>query len=226
MEQPPREVSASAALAALAALAEPTRRRVYDVVVSERRGLTRDEVAHAVGLPRNTAAFHLDRLTAEGLLAVTFERRTGRVGPGAGRPSKVYARSSQTVSVSVPSRHYEIIADLLAAAVEECESSGAPVRAVLERRAWQYGHDLDVVGMEAALTAYGYEPFDEDGAIALANCPFHHLSTRHTDLVCSMNLRLLEGLLDRAGERSLQARPAPVPGRCCVRLEPADRDRD
>ena len=74
-------------LNAVAALAEPTRRRVYDVVVGARRGLTRDEVAESVGLPRNTVAFHLDRLTEEGLLTATFERRTGRSGPGAGRLS-------------------------------------------------------------------------------------------------------------------------------------------
>ena len=97
--------AASADLNAVAALAEPTRRRVYEVVVGARRGLTRDEVAETVGLPRNTVAVHLDRLTEEGLLTATFERRTGRSGPGAGRPAKIYERATQDVAVSLPPRH-------------------------------------------------------------------------------------------------------------------------
>ena len=103
------EVTAAvtADLNAVAALAEPTRRRVYDVVVAARRGLTRDEVAEAVDLARNTAAFHLDRLAEEGLLTATFERRTGRSGPGAGRPAKIYTRAAQDVAVSLPPRHYD-----------------------------------------------------------------------------------------------------------------------
>jgi predicted ArsR family transcriptional regulator len=209
------------AVGALAALAEPTRRRVYEHVVAARRGLTRDEVAEAVGLPRNTAAFHLDRLTEEGLLEATFERRTGRSGPGAGRPSKIYARAAQDLSVSLPPRRYDLAGELLAAAVEESERSGEPVRACLDRQAWNRGQDLAGSGLGAALARLGYEPYDEaDGSIGLANCPFHTLSTRHAALVCGMNLRLMEGLVDGAGEVGVQARLDPGPHRCCVRLRP------
>lgn len=212
-------------VSAVAALAEPTRSRVYDVVVEARRGLTRDEVADSVGLPRNTAAFHLDRLTEEGLLEATFERRTGRSGPGAGRPSKIYARAAGDVAVSLPPRHYDLAGELLASAVEESERTGEPVRTCLERLARDRGQQLASDGLDTALTRCGYEPFEEDGAIALANCPFHELSTRHTALVCGMNLCLMEGLLEGAGERDLSARLDPAPGRCCVRLEPRNNDR-
>ncbi len=207
-------------VSAVAALAEPTRRRVYDVVIEARRGLTRDEVAESTGLPRNTAAFHLDRLADEGLLDATFERRTGRSGPGAGRPSKIYARSTQDVAVSLPPRHYDLAGELLASAVEESERSGEPVRTCLERQARIRGQELAAVGLATALTQCGYEPFEDDGSIALANCPFHELSTRHTALVCGMNLCLMEGLLEGADEAALTARLDPGPGRCCVRLEP------
>src|SRR3954465_4235620 len=82
----------SAQVAAVAALAEPTRRRLYEYVVRRPHPVSRDDVAGALGLPRPTAAFHLDRLVADGLLDVHYERRTGRTGPGAGRPAKLYRR--------------------------------------------------------------------------------------------------------------------------------------
>ncbi|MGW4107219.1 transcriptional regulator, partial [Streptomyces sp. NPDC004976] len=51
-------------IAAIAALGEPTRRRLYDYVVGRRHPVGRDEAAEALGLARQTAAFHLDRLAA------------------------------------------------------------------------------------------------------------------------------------------------------------------
>ena len=70
------------------------------------------------------------------------------------------------------------------------------------------------------LEDHGFEPRIEDDGVALANCPFHVLAREHTELVCGMNLRLLEGVLDcvPAPDWSLALRPEP--GRCCVRLEP------
>src|ERR671928_1671637 len=101
-------------VAAVAALAEPTRRRVYDHVVRQSDPVSRDDAAAALALPRATAAFHLDRLVADGLLVAGFARRSGRSGPGAGRPAKVYARTPEQVELSLPARDYAAIADLLA----------------------------------------------------------------------------------------------------------------
>jgi predicted ArsR family transcriptional regulator len=69
------------------------------------------------------------------------------------------------------------------------------------------------------LEEHGFEPRDDDGGIALANCPFHVLAREHTELVCGMNLRLLEGVLGGLPEAGLVARLRPQPGMCCVRLE-------
>ena len=93
-----------AQVAAVAALAEPTRRRLYEHVVRSPHPLSRDDVAGAMGVPRPTTAFHLDRLVADGLLDVHYERRSGRTGPGAGRPAKLYRRAECSVSVSLPER--------------------------------------------------------------------------------------------------------------------------
>ncbi|MDQ3641298.1 MAG: helix-turn-helix domain-containing protein, partial [Actinomycetota bacterium] len=79
-------------LAALAALGDPLRRRLYRFVGGQDHPVGRDEAAAGVGISRSTAAFHLDRLVDDGLLDAEFRRLTGRRGPGAGRPAKLYRR--------------------------------------------------------------------------------------------------------------------------------------
>lgn len=211
-------------ISAVAALDEPTRRRLYDHVVRQPAPVSRDEAAAALGLARQTAAFHLDRLADAELLDVVYERRSGRTGPGAGRPAKLYRRSPRQVAVSLPDRRYELAGRLLAQAVEESDATGERVRDVLHRKAEELGarlagqHDAEIFEL---LELCGFEPCREGDAVVLANCPFHALAREHTDTVCGMNLHLLRGVLRGSGESGLEAHLAPAPGRCCVRLEPA-----
>ncbi|MCR6483904.1 helix-turn-helix domain-containing protein [Amycolatopsis sp. OK19-0408] len=216
--------SQAGALAAVAALDEPTRRRLYEHVVRQPEPVSRDDVAEALAVPRATVAFHLDRLVAEQLLVVVgHERRSGRSGPGAGRPAKLYRRSDRHVSVSLPERQYELAGELLADAVEEADETGRSPREILGRRAREHGAELaagasDVLG---PLEEHGFEPRVEGGEVLLGNCPFQRLARTHTRLVCEMNLGLLEGMLAGVGECGLRARLDPRPGLCCVRLGPA-----
>ena len=219
-------------VAAVAALAEPTRRRVYDHVARQQAPVDRDDVAAAVGLPRTTAAFHLDRLAQCGLLDVHYARRSGRTGPGAGRPSKLYRRADAAVAVSIPDRHYDLAGDLLAGALAEADASGERPAAVLERHAYRRGRDMgeavraDGAGRDdvlAVLEGQGYEPRPDGDAVVLGNCPFHVLARSHTQLVCGMNLHLLDGVLDAVPEAGLGATLCPTEGLCCVRMEPAPK---
>ena len=220
----------TAQVSAVAALAEPTRRRLYEHVVRQPRPVGRDDVAEALGVPRATTAFHLDRLVAEGLLDVHFERRTGRTGPGAGRPAKLYRRSDTAVEVSLPERRYDLAGELLASALDEADRSGERPRAALERRAREKGRKLGEAAWSAgsdgrdavlrALEEYGFEPRPDGRDVVLANCPFHALAREHTELVCGMNLQLLDGVLKGVPASGLTARLRPAPGSCCVRLEP------
>lgn len=218
---------------AVAALEEPTRRRVYEHVVRQQEPVTRDDIATALGLARTTAAFHLDRLADEGLLDVAYERRTGRSGPGAGRPSKLYSRSHNHIAVSLPERRYELAGQLLAAALDDAASTGQSPRAALDRHARQLGTALGesarAAGGESGedsvvrtLEQQGFEPRAEGADIVLGNCPFHTLARQHTELVCNMNLCLLDGLLAGIGDTGLHARLDPAADRCCVRLTPVD----
>jgi DNA-binding transcriptional ArsR family regulator len=81
-------------LDALASLADPVRPALYRCVAGREQGLGRDEAAATVSTSRKLAAYHLDKLAEAGLLEVRFERRSGRSGPGAGRPAKIYLRSA------------------------------------------------------------------------------------------------------------------------------------
>ena len=223
-----------AQISAVAALDEPTRRRLYDYMGRQPEPVSRDDAAAALELPRTTAAFHLDRLVDEDLLNVVYQRLTCRTGPGAGRPAKLYQRSDQHVTVSLPQRRYDLAGRLLSSALEHAERSGDSPRAALGQRAYQLGKELgDTVRSTAGdpdtretvlgvLEAYGFEPRIEGGDVTLANCPFHTLAQDYTELVCGMNLRLLGGLLDGLATAGLTAHLDPAPARCCVRLQAAD----
>jgi len=176
-------------VAALSALDEPIRRALFDHVSRSAAPVSRDEAAAALGLARSTAAFHLDRLAAEGLLVVEFRRLTGRTGPGAGRPSKLYRRAAAEVAVTVPERRYDLAGQLALAAIEESARTGEPAGEALLRIAGDTGRALgsDAGSLEKVLEDHGFEPRpDGAGGIVLGNCPFHRLAQQHTEIVCHL----------------------------------------
>ncbi|WP_459715522.1 helix-turn-helix transcriptional regulator [Actinophytocola sp. KF-1] len=226
MDETPTSLD-SGHVAAIAALDEPTRRRLYEFVVRQAAPVSRDEAAEAVGLPRATAVFHLDKLVAEGLLEVVYERRTGRSGPGAGRPSKLYRRSQAHIAVSLPERRYELAARLLAGALHDTDASGEPPGDALRRRAHEVGKEIGEAARQTGdphaavlrtLGDVGFEPRIDGDTVVLVNCPFHSLAQLHTELVCGMNLRLVDGVIDGLAATGVTARLEPGPGRCCVQL--------
>jgi predicted ArsR family transcriptional regulator len=72
--------------------------------------------------------------------------------------------------------------------------------------------------VEDALTRQGYEPCRGGGIIRLRNCPFHQLAERHREVVCGMNLMLIEGLVEGLGADDVHPVLDPRPGFCCVAL--------
>lgn len=225
-------------IAGIASLAEPQRLALYNFVVVRDDAVSKDEAARELGVARSVAAFHLDRLVADGLLTAEFRRLTGRQGPGAGRPAKLYRRAEGELSVSLPARKYNLAARLLATAVDDAAHSGTSVSEALTRAAAEHGQDLGEevrhrVGNRpsrralldaslAVLDEQGYEPRQCSREVVLANCPFHALVGEHLELVCGMNHDVLCGMADAVGDEVLSARLAPSDGNCCVRLD-ADR---
>src|SRR5688572_23393082 len=111
----------------VAALADPVRRRLYEHVVAQPAAVSRDEAAAAAGIKGPLAAFHLDKLVGEGLLDVEYRRLSGRTGPGAGRPSKLYRRSAQEFDVTLPPREYDVVGHILAAGIQRSAETGQDV---------------------------------------------------------------------------------------------------
>ena len=216
-------------LSALAALAEPLRRRLYLHVTASEEPVSRDAAAEALGITRSVAAFHLDKLAEVGALDVEYRRPSGRSGPGAGRPTKFYRRYEAELDFSVPERRYDLAAAILARALEDAKAESIAVDEALRAAARDYGRII-ATGLgegagsggdafervAAVLSAHGYEPSRHAGVITLENCPFHSLAEQHPDLVCGMNLDVVDGVLEGAAATHLQARLDPAPGRCCV----------
>ena len=221
---------------AIAVLQDPVRRRLYEYVAAQGREVARNEAAEAVGVARTLAAHHLDRLAEVGLLESGSRRLTGRSGPGAGRPAKVYTRARAERAVSLPARDYRTAAELLAEAAEQAGLDAGLCTAARRRGEALRGSAAPCGGLEEAmemLAVRGYEPHLEgaEGAtgaaarvVRMRNCPFHAVAERFPPLVCGMNLALLEGLLGRDGP--VRARMDARPGECCVVVEPSKNNAD
>jgi predicted ArsR family transcriptional regulator len=227
----------TAQVTGVGALAEPARRALYLYVAAQPEPVSRDQAAAGAGLPRHTAKFHLDKMVLDGLLDTEYRRLSGRRGPGAGRPTKLYRRSSRQVAVTLPPRHYDLAGQILATAIEDAARDGVPVLQAVQRAAVNAGHRLGAAqrprderaatvlddaaaleGVAAVLAAYGYEPRVQGDRVVLANCPFHALAREHTALVCGMNLHLITALLAELGRCDVLAGLDPAPQRCCVTL--------
>ena len=229
----PGEAGAPDAIATAAVLGEPVRRALYEHVAGRDGPVDRDEAAAATGIGRPLAAFHLDRLVAAGLLEVEYRRRSGRSGPGAGRPAKFYRRTrGLNVELSLPARRYRMAAEIFADGLDRRpdEATRDQVRAAARERGAALGsggsrkrrsRKAVRARLVAVLGQEGFEPTDDGREIRLRNCPFDVLAAEHRGLTCSMNLALLEGLASGVGDSGLQPVSRPVEGSCCVRFVPS-----
>jgi predicted ArsR family transcriptional regulator len=220
-------------LASVSCLDDRVRGRLYAFVSGRSEPVGRDEAAAAVGIGRALAVYHLDKLVESGLLTASYRRPPGRGGPGAGRPAKVYSRSGGEFMVAVPPREYQLAARLLVQAVAADRSGQA--RAALHDAARQLGADLGErhranraqgenlrLALESALAEHGFEPWHDDhGTVRIRNCPFHRLAELQPEVVCHMNLALIQGLVAGLGADKLNPVLDPEPKHCCVTIPAA-----
>jgi predicted ArsR family transcriptional regulator len=226
------------AVAAIALLEEPTRRRLYQYV-AKHSTVGRDAAAQGIGISRELAAFHLDKLVDGGLLETSYRRLTGRTGPGAGRPAKLYSRSSREVSVSLPQRKYEVPADVFASGLELLATSvgNETVTGAVNEPAHQRGLEEGAAVRKAAgpraatqrqraalveqLAADGFEPSvdPETETLTLGSCPYQLMAESHRDLTCGMNLAWARGIVEAAVGTGYEPKLDYEPGRCCVVFE-------
>jgi predicted ArsR family transcriptional regulator len=200
----------------------------------------RDEAAWAVEITRAAAAFHLEKLVEGGLLEADYRRLSGRRGPGAGRPARVYRRPVREVHVDVPPRDYELVARFLRRGLdgqhrrkaaeqshEAAREFGAALGTEARRRAGRRPTDERLHRtLSEVLEERGFDPqAAEGGVIHLRNCPFDALSADYRDLVCPINLSMMKGVLEGLDASGLEAVLQPRPGMCCVAFRPMTGSR-
>jgi predicted ArsR family transcriptional regulator len=215
------------AIAALAALDDDVRAALFEHVRDSPTAVTRESAANAVGISRKLAAFHLDRLVAAGLLEAEIEP-AHRVG----RAPKIYRVTRRSVTVCVPEREHEMLAQILLDAVlherEDERAVDSAARVACERgvAVGSAGKRPGRMGAERALTAiadtlgrHGYQPLRDRDLVRLRNCPFHPMAGEHPDVVCGLNHSFVHGLLTGLqAEQAVEPVLAPRPGECCVEL--------
>lgn len=222
----------AADLIAVGLLAEPTRQQLYLYLRDREEPVGREEAAQHVGVKPRIAAFHLDRMADAGLLDVEYRRLSGRSGPGAGRPAKVYSLSSRSFSVEIPQTRYALAASMMASSLaarnghadgaeslrEIATDVGTGLGTEIRQQARTKSARLEAV--QLLLTQLGYQPrVEESGEWTMRNCIFAELSTSHREVVCPMNAAFIKGLLAGAQITSLQVktRAEGEPG-CCVQV--------
>lgn len=223
---------AGASIAAVSALADPLRGRMYAFIRNAHRPVTRDEAASSVGISRKLAAHHLDKLVDAGLLRAHFAPVGGvrRVG----RTPKVYEPSNLELQVSIPSRHHDLLAEVLIEAIST-QGTGSAHRAA-EQIAHERGRQVGLAQRRTvragrlgaaraltlaadALTRGGFEPQRvREDCIRLRNCPFHPLAARSPQLVCAINHSYLSGLIHGLDTSTVTAVLNPGASECCVEV--------
>lgn len=194
------------------ALGDPTRRRVFFAVREAADAMSKDDVAQAVGIERRLAGFHLDKLVDHGFLTAEFHRRSGRTGPGAGRPAKHYRLAEQEREVALPERHYDLLASLLLKAATD--TSGRSSDEVLEQIGYDFGYQVGLAeaatgrtrpgqeGVNAVaevvklLSRYGFAAqSDGEGTIRACACPFEELALADPERICGLDRSIWKGIL-------------------------------
>ncbi|MDQ0632740.1 putative ArsR family transcriptional regulator [Arthrobacter pascens] len=204
----------------VAVLADPVRRSLYRALVRSPAPLSRDQLARMLNVAPSTAAFHLEKMVREGLLETESKKMGTRTGPGSGRPAKLYKPVFDEVSVSFPSREYELAARVLASAIEASMVTGERVEEALHTVAYREGQKLGLLAGNTAqaLADNGFEPEADAQGLSLGNCPFHRLAKDHIGLICGLNVSLLQGTLDGCNDTQHRVEDAPESAPCCARL--------
>jgi predicted ArsR family transcriptional regulator len=217
-----------------------SRNRVLEMLRAAQRPMGVQDVAERTGVHPNTARFHLDGLVDAGLAARETEERDQP-----GRPRMVYRAVVEDATVGL--RSYRMLAEMLTgiviarlpqpaqAAVEAGEAWGrylADRPAPLQRVDAVEGIQRVVKVLEntgfAPETAPG-DTADTEGqaTIRIRHCPFLEIAEQHREVVCSLHLGLMRGVLKevRAPVTAERLEPFVEPSLCLARLAPVPTER-
>ena len=212
------ELSADEFTAAISAVTsafgDPTRRDIYLFARGSDDGVTASAVAEHFDLHPNVARHHLEKLAGGGYLTVELARHES-----AGRPSKRYRAADVDTTLSFPPRRDELLATLLARALELLDPGQA--EAMADEVGFEYGRALAArmapVGagdpalaahksvraalavVADALTAHGFAAHTERrgrlSVIVAEQCPFGDAAQRYPHVVGAVDRGMIRGML-------------------------------
>jgi predicted ArsR family transcriptional regulator len=201
----------TAAVAAVTnAFGDPTRREIFLFVRDAAEGVTASEIAERFALHPNVARHHLEKLTSGGYVMVAATRAGG--ARPAGRPSKRYTATDIDHPLSLPVRHDDVLAGLLAKALdalgpEQAEALASEVgyeygRVLADRMDPSAGHRsarTAVAAVADALTAHGFaahaESIGDQLSIVSECCPFGETAQQYPHVVCALDRGMIRGML-------------------------------
>jgi predicted ArsR family transcriptional regulator len=205
-----------------------SRGRVLEVLRSAGSPLGVQDIAERTDLHPNTARFHLDGLVDVGLVEREAEER-GQPG----RPRMVY-RAAVT-DLPAGRRSYRLLAEMLTSLI--ADTVPEPDKAAASAgEAWgRYlaerpppSHRVDAAEALRRLTAVladvGFAPGEVDvemnPVIPLRHCPFQEVAEQHREIVCSLHLGMIRGVLAevRAPLDAEGLEPFVQPSLCLARL--------
>jgi predicted ArsR family transcriptional regulator len=190
--------------------------------------MTAAAAAARMGLHVNTARFHLDALTADGLVVREREERSTP-----GRPTMRYAAASSAPGVA--GRSYRLLAEILTSYLADrlpdpaasAEEAGHAWGRFLTEPARPFAAPDAEQALDALVDGLGRVGFeshvvDERGSLRLevSHCPFLEVAEGHNDVVCSVHLGLMKGMLEQMGApvRAEDLEPLVEPSLCIARL--------
>lgn len=193
------------------AIAGPKLRAALLYVRRSRVPVTADEAAAALGVHRSVARTRLEKLLRAGLVKASFARRSGRSGPGAGRPAKLYSAAPEPEALEFPPRR---LPTLVARLLDEVPAEGR--EEALRRAGEDFGRELArsaslrrarrlEAGLErvcAAVRSLGFQATlerVEDGTavISTPTCPLRPLVVERPE-AAHIDRGMWAGLVERA----------------------------
>jgi len=219
-----------------------SRSRVLEILQDTGARLGVNEVAARLSLHPNTVRFHLDALVASGLVDSEAEESDLR-----GRPRMLYSANAN--SASAGRRNYRLLAEILASSMAAQTSHP---REVSINAGQEWGRYLgegpppftrvdadEATGrLVTVMEDIGFAPEavtrGRRRKVLLHRCPFREVAQEHPEVVCSIHLGLMNGLLAEldAPLEVNQLDPFVEPSQCVaslsrstVRAEKSNRPR-
>ena len=185
------------------ALAEPSRRRVWEAVRAAAGPVGVADLARKLGVHPNTIRLHLARLVEAGLVTeqLEAERHPGRPG------YRYLPAGTDPVSEAAA---YRRLAGLLAQAVRAGTSARDAGRAAGAADAAHLAGSDPVAAIAASLATQGFVPEvdtldDERVDIILHACPFAEAAAADPATICQLHLGLAEGAAQAIGGLQVEA---------------------